>query len=292
MEVKRGSDTRIRREVVGQMLEYAANAIVYWPADHIRQIYEEKCKSTADDPDQKLAQFLQADPDQEDSSAIARFWEAVDTNLLAGRIRLIFVSDTIPVELRRIVEFLSGQMNPATVLAIEIRQFTDGKGLTTLVPTVIGQTAQAEATRIRMIGTRQPSAAFLAIINAYEAVRGERPPNWGTAPHYRHIRVPGWPNAVKYEFAQRGKDIRVFLTAALDKFPALVGVLAPLDGKALANGHAALRWEPEWEGRHKGRLLTNFPITDAPETIAQGICDLISMTKSAVDGVLGHPPSL
>ncbi len=31
VEVKRSDDTRIRREVVGQMLDYAANGIVYWP---------------------------------------------------------------------------------------------------------------------------------------------------------------------------------------------------------------------------------------------------------------------
>jgi len=29
VEVKRSSDTRIRREVVGQILDYAANALVY-----------------------------------------------------------------------------------------------------------------------------------------------------------------------------------------------------------------------------------------------------------------------
>ncbi len=29
VEVKRSTDTRIRREVVGQMLDYAANAVVY-----------------------------------------------------------------------------------------------------------------------------------------------------------------------------------------------------------------------------------------------------------------------
>src|SRR5215218_10115040 len=33
VEVKRSSDTRIRREVVGQILEYAANGVVYWPAE-------------------------------------------------------------------------------------------------------------------------------------------------------------------------------------------------------------------------------------------------------------------
>src|SRR5579875_3230538 len=33
VEVKRQSDTRLRREVVGQMLDYAANAVVYWPVE-------------------------------------------------------------------------------------------------------------------------------------------------------------------------------------------------------------------------------------------------------------------
>src|SRR4051794_11961433 len=36
VEVKRSSDTRIRREVIGQMLEYAANAVVYWPVESLR----------------------------------------------------------------------------------------------------------------------------------------------------------------------------------------------------------------------------------------------------------------
>jgi hypothetical protein len=36
VEVKRSTDTRIRREVVGQMLDYAANAGVYWGIERIR----------------------------------------------------------------------------------------------------------------------------------------------------------------------------------------------------------------------------------------------------------------
>ena len=35
VEVKRSADPRLRREVVGQMLDYAANAVVYWPLDAI-----------------------------------------------------------------------------------------------------------------------------------------------------------------------------------------------------------------------------------------------------------------
>src|SRR5947208_2373500 len=45
--------------------------------------------------------------------------------------------------LRRIVEFLNGQMDPAEVLAVEIKQFV-GQGLKTLVPRLIGQTVEAE----------------------------------------------------------------------------------------------------------------------------------------------------
>jgi hypothetical protein len=31
VEVKRSTNTDVRRKVVGQMLDYAANAVVYWP---------------------------------------------------------------------------------------------------------------------------------------------------------------------------------------------------------------------------------------------------------------------
>ncbi len=60
-----------------------------------------------------------------------RYWKLVDTNLKAGRVRLVFVADSIPPELRRVVEFLNSQMNPAEVLAIEIKQFV-GSGVRTL----------------------------------------------------------------------------------------------------------------------------------------------------------------
>jgi hypothetical protein len=48
VEVKRSSDTRIRREVVGQMLDYAANAVVYWPVERLRATFE--ASTEADEP--------------------------------------------------------------------------------------------------------------------------------------------------------------------------------------------------------------------------------------------------
>jgi hypothetical protein len=137
VEVKRQSDTRIRREVVGQMLDYAANGVVYWPVEEIRSRFEAKCFTANQDSSHLLADLLGADAD------IDAYWQRVKTNLQAGRIRMLFVADMIPPELRRIVEFLNVQMNPAEVLALELRQY-EGEGLRTLVPTIYGKTEQAQ----------------------------------------------------------------------------------------------------------------------------------------------------
>ena len=117
VEVKRSSDTRIRREVVGQMLEYAANAVVYWPVEEIRAKFDATCQAKGLNSEDALEAFLGP---SEDSDA---FWQKAKTNLQAGKIRMLFVADEIPKELRRIVEFLNEQMNPAEVLAVEIKQF-------------------------------------------------------------------------------------------------------------------------------------------------------------------------
>ncbi len=140
VEVKRSSDTRIRREVVGQMLDYAANAVVYLPVESIRAGFEATCDNQGDDPTQLVAELMGTDLDDEE--AVEIFWRQVKTNLQAGRVRLVFVADEIAPELRRIVEFLNQQMDPAEVLAVEIKQYV-GPGIKTLVPQVIGQTAIA-----------------------------------------------------------------------------------------------------------------------------------------------------
>lgn len=74
---------------------------------------------------------------------IFEFWEKVKTNLLSGRIRLVFVADEIPRELQRIVEFLNQQMSPAEIYAVEVRQYA-GQGIRSLVPRIVGITADAD----------------------------------------------------------------------------------------------------------------------------------------------------
>ncbi len=137
VEVKRASDPRIRREVIGQMLDYAANAIAYWPVERLRADFEQECHSTGTDPDEAILGLRSG------ADSVEPFWKDVKTNLQAGRIRLVFVADQIPPELQRVVEFLNEQMDPAEVLALQVRQYV-GEGRKTLVPTVLGLTAQAQ----------------------------------------------------------------------------------------------------------------------------------------------------
>ncbi len=103
VEVKRSNYTEVRRQVLGRMLDYAANALVYWPVDSIITQFETNCREAGRDPEQVFEEFLGADANEE------RFWSKVKTNLQASKLRLIFVADEIPAEMRRVVEFLNEQ---------------------------------------------------------------------------------------------------------------------------------------------------------------------------------------
>ena len=137
VEVKRSTDARIRREVVGQLLDYAANVAFDWSVARLQDFFEQTCAKADTDPTETLETFLEAERSSEE------YWEAVKTNLQAGKLRLLFVADRIPSELRRIIEFLNNQMDPCEVLGVEIRQFSGG-GVRTLVPSTVGLTAEAD----------------------------------------------------------------------------------------------------------------------------------------------------
>lgn len=142
VEVKRSSDTRIRREVVGQMLDYVANAQVYWAAGRMRQMLADETGSL-EIGDRRLAEHLglEGEP-SEMAEQTERFWNKVEANLREGNVRLLFVADELPKELRRLIEFLNEQFIKVEVLGVELRQYV-GQGIKALVPRVVGQTQAA-----------------------------------------------------------------------------------------------------------------------------------------------------
>ena len=139
VECKRFSDTRSRREVVGQVLEYAANGQYYWSSDCIRAHAEQSAKekgTTVDDSFRKL------DSDIADSTG--EFFQEVERRLKAGELRIVFFLEQAPSELKRLVEFLNKQMSLSEVLLVEARQYK-GAGVKVVVPRLFGFTEQARA---------------------------------------------------------------------------------------------------------------------------------------------------
>jgi len=157
VEVKGSWNTELRREVIGQMLDYASRAVAFWTADRLADRFSTRCSAEGLDPGAELRRHLHSPEGERDNSP--EFWRRAETNLRAGEIRLLFVADRVPESLKRVVEFLNGQMRLTEVLAVELPQFVGGVGsdLQTLVPRVFGMTAEAR-TRKRASGGGGASA--------------------------------------------------------------------------------------------------------------------------------------
>jgi hypothetical protein len=150
-EIKRQGDSRIRREVVGQMLDYAANCSSYWSVELLQTELERTCGAKGMTAQEALDNLIGSESNADE------YWRRVRDNLQSHNIRLLFVADVIPLELRRIVEFLNEEMKQVEVLAIELRQFT-ASNLKAIVPTVYGQT-QASAQK-RAVGRTWDEASI------------------------------------------------------------------------------------------------------------------------------------
>ncbi|ADZ09792.1 hypothetical protein Metbo_1565 [Methanobacterium lacus] len=135
VEVKRSCDTRLRREVVAQMLDYAANIVSYLPFEEIKNTLISKYDDIT-----LIDDFLDEDMNEN------VYWNNLESNLKNGKIRLLFVADEIPKELQTIIEFLNNQMDKTEVLGVEIKQYLAEEEQTkTLVSRIIGQSAEIQS---------------------------------------------------------------------------------------------------------------------------------------------------
>jgi hypothetical protein len=162
VEVKRRSDTRSRREVIGQMFDYAANGPAYWDLGELRGAFEKTQREQSLEPDETL-RVLTGDlvgPDQ--------FWSDVERHLRAGRIRMVFVVDEVPPELLRIIEFLGRQLRDAEVYLVEVRQHVGQSGRV-LATSVMGAGPQAAAS-----APRAPTMTEDQWIANFEANHGQQ----------------------------------------------------------------------------------------------------------------------
>lgn len=119
VEVKRSSDTRIRREVVGQMFDYACRAST-WDVEQLREMFDAN-------NGREVVEEISTDD----------FWDSVQANLQAERMRLVFVADQIPDTLQAMIKFLDRKLDGVEVYGVEIRQY-ETQNATLLSSSVIG----------------------------------------------------------------------------------------------------------------------------------------------------------
>jgi len=134
VEAKLIQNPESRRDVIGQIIEYAANAIELWAHGKLRQYATAYYGDRGSDLDSAMRESFGDDLD------VDGFWAQVDENLADGKLRLIIASDQIRNEVRRMIEYLNTEMHRVEVLGLELKCYGHDDASMVLVPRIIGQT--------------------------------------------------------------------------------------------------------------------------------------------------------
>jgi hypothetical protein len=156
VEVARPPDEESRREVVGRMLDHAANAARLWPVDGLRALFERQVPAgqPAEGPRRLASQLGRAGDFDE-------LWQRAARNLRQGTLRLVLVADVIADELRAIIEFLDRRMADVEFFGVEVRQYTGEGGPRCYVPRLVGKVS-AEPPARQAAAEKAPAAVATA----------------------------------------------------------------------------------------------------------------------------------
>lgn len=197
VETKLRKNPEARREVVGQILEYGAQASA-WSPDDI-EVKAQKFLSSAECPqeyrgltlEQAMRYFLEGtgSPARE-AFSYENFLNLASGNLERGHIRLVIAIDEPPDPLLRIVEFVNRFSERFEMYLIQLKRFHDSAtGQNIFVPALFGRVA-----RKRPPGRQWDKESFFedverkrsgeeteAVRQLYELAKAKGRVQWGTA---------------------------------------------------------------------------------------------------------------
>ncbi len=138
VECKRRGDTRARREVIGQVFEYVANASTTWTSSHVKSLASSAAieRGTTLDLEMQRLGIVAGD-------TVDEFFVNVQTNLRSRKIRVVFFLDQCPHELIPLVEFWNDQMKDVEAFIVELRQY-DVRQEKIVIPVLLGFTYEGE----------------------------------------------------------------------------------------------------------------------------------------------------
>lgn len=155
VETKLIQNPESRREVIGQIIEYAANAQKMWANGRARQLATEYWNSRQRDVDELLREAFGDDLD------VDTLWGLVEENLRRGEVRLLVAADELRPEVRRMIEYLNHEMQNATVLGLELQCYGTDTTSLVLVPRVVGQSELARQEKQQVSAGKTNQTQFL-----------------------------------------------------------------------------------------------------------------------------------
>jgi len=119
------------REVASQMLESAYKTASNWSIERFQLELENSKFGLARNWGATLNGGLQT------VALSGRYLRHAMHNLHVGQLRIVFVADEIPSEIRNIAEFLNEALHPAEVVALEVKQYIGPDKCTPRAPRVV-----------------------------------------------------------------------------------------------------------------------------------------------------------
>ncbi len=166
VETKLRKNPEARREVVGQILEYAAQMSTWSAADVERQAEKffasrECAAQYAGSTLEKALQLFVESTGASPEFSYDDFLQQVQTNIERGHLRLVIAIDEPPEPLLRTVEFVNRFSERFEMYLIQLKQFRDGaKQQNIFVPALFGRVASTETKR-RLPGRPWDKERFL-----------------------------------------------------------------------------------------------------------------------------------
>lgn len=157
VETKLIDNREVRRSVVAQGIEYLSHLQTEWSGDR----FLEEAKEYWNKKEKALEQLVQEKWGKEfDSLYLSQLQSNIDT----ANMRLIIAADSIPSELRRMIEFLNNT-SKFEILGLEVALYSDEKDPENkyLIPTLLGASEQARG-RKKISRSQWSEARFFEVV--------------------------------------------------------------------------------------------------------------------------------
>jgi len=142
IETKLARNYQIRREVIGQVLEYVGQ-LSQWSAYDVIQAANKYFKSVSNQESLKYNHLFEliSGLDRNGDLELEQMYELISSNLRKGRIKVVIASDDIPDTLKDTVTFINSFSN-FDIYVLQIQSFVKDN-LEIFAPSVFGYTSKA-----------------------------------------------------------------------------------------------------------------------------------------------------